>query len=46
MKARKPKSIVVTGATGAIGSALARYYAEPGVKLYLQGRRHDVLEEV
>ncbi len=46
MKARKPKSVVVTGATGAIGSALARYYAEPGVKLYLQGRRHDVLEEV
>lgn len=36
-------SILITGATGAIGGALARIYAQPGVTLILQGRRQDQL---
>lgn len=39
-----PRAILLTGATGAIGSALARSYAAPGVKLILHGRQHLVLE--
>lgn len=46
MSVSKLKRIVVTGATGAIGSALARHYAEPGVTLCLQGRRRDQLGRV
>jgi len=38
--------IVITGASGAIGSALARAYARPNTKLWLLGRRRDVLEEL
>lgn len=38
--------ILITGATSAIGSALALHYAAPGTSLFLQGRRHDVLEKV
>lgn len=38
--------ILITGASGAIGSALAREYAAPGVKLVLQGRNQAVLETV
>jgi short-subunit dehydrogenase len=33
-----PKNILITGATGGIGSALALAYATSGVKLFLQGR--------
>ena len=33
-----PKTILITGATGAIGGALAKAYAGPGHTLYLQGR--------
>lgn len=34
----QPKTILITGATGAIGGALAIVYAAPGITLYLQGR--------
>ena len=33
-----PKNILITGATGAIGGALALEYAAVGVRLFLQGR--------
>ena len=36
-------SVLITGATGAIGSALARAYAKPGVTLFLQGRKVEQL---
>ena len=32
------QNILITGASGSIGSALARAYASPGVRLILQGR--------
>ena len=41
---KSPKAILITGATGAIGGALAREYAREGVTLYLQGRRSERLE--
>ncbi|AWB32547.1 SDR family NAD(P)-dependent oxidoreductase [Orrella marina] len=41
-----PACIVLTGATGSIGSALAQWYAKPGRTLVLQGRRIDALERV
>ncbi len=37
------KSILITGATGGIGGALARAYAAPGVTLFLQGRNQQKL---
>ena len=37
------RTVLITGATGSIGSALARCYAAPGVSLYLQGRKTDLL---
>ena len=39
-------AVLITGATGAIGSALARAYAAPGVTLFLQGRKVDQLSTV
>ena len=36
--AQAPRCILITGATGAIGGALAREYAAPGTTLILQGR--------
>jgi short-subunit dehydrogenase len=39
-------AVLITGATGAIGSALARAYAAPGVTLFLQGRKIDLLAKV
>lgn len=39
-------SVLITGATGAIGSALACAYAAPGVTLFLQGRKVDQLASV
>ncbi|MBY5926539.1 MULTISPECIES: SDR family NAD(P)-dependent oxidoreductase [unclassified Halomonas] len=36
--------ILITGATGAIGGALAEHYAAPGQHLLLHGRRQDVLD--
>jgi short-subunit dehydrogenase len=40
------QTILITGATGAIGGALARYYAKPGVKLLLQGRNQEKLTDI
>ena len=37
-------SVLVTGATGGIGQAIARTLAEKGASLVLSGRRADVLE--
>lgn len=42
----KPSVILITGATGAIGAALAKLYAAPGVTLYLQGRQEGALEQI
>lgn len=33
-----PKTVLITGATGGIGGALAEAYADPGITLILQGR--------
>lgn len=41
-----PRRILITGATGAIGSELAKGYASPGIHLFLHGRRQDTLEQV
>lgn len=43
---REPASILITGATGAIGAALAQIYAEPGITLILHGRNRARLDEV
>jgi short-subunit dehydrogenase len=40
---RPPQTILITGATGAIGSALANVYANPGNTLILHGRNNDRL---
>lgn len=36
-------AVLITGATGSIGSALARIYASPGVTLFLHGRKVEQL---
>jgi len=41
-----PRRILITGATSAIGGALADAYARPGVTLYLHGRNEPKLAEV
>lgn len=41
-----PCRVLITGASGAIGAALAQAYAEPGRTLVLQGRNLDALEQV
>lgn len=41
-----PERVVITGASGAIGSALARHYAGTGVTLILQGRSRTALEQI
>lgn len=41
-----PSRVVLTGATGSLGSALALEYAAPGRHLILTGRRNDVLAKV
>ena len=43
MDASSPSHILITGASGSIGSALAREYAAPGIKLTLQGRNEENL---
>jgi len=45
MQAR-PECVLITGASGSIGGALATAYAEPGVMLILQGRDAGRLEAV
>ena len=40
----RSRTVLITGATGAIGSALAREYAAPGTCLVLHGRRRERLE--
>ncbi len=40
----KQSHILITGASGAIGSALALAYANPGTTLYLQGRQEAPLK--
>jgi len=40
----KPRCILITGASGAIGGALARAYAAPGVTLILHGRNQMLLD--
>ena len=40
------RSVLITGATGSIGSALARIYAKPGVILFLQGRKAALLSRL
>ena len=41
-----PSRVVITGATGSLGSALALEYAAPGRHLILIGRKADVLAKV
>lgn len=41
-----PARVLITGATSAIGFALAEVYAKPGVTLYLHGRNETRLSEV
>lgn len=43
---QQPCTIVITGATSAIGSALAAAYARPGVTLVLHGRNQSKLADV
>lgn len=43
---KNPKHILITGASSGIGTALAQYYADAGVHLYITGRNKDRLHEV
>ncbi len=43
---KNSQRILISGATGAIGSALAEAYARPGSVLFLHGRREKLLDEV
>ncbi|MGE0558038.1 MAG: SDR family NAD(P)-dependent oxidoreductase [Burkholderiales bacterium] len=45
-KARNPESVLITGATGGLGGALAQAYAAPGTTLILQGRNTVRLAEL
>lgn len=40
------RKVLITGATGAIGGALARHYAAPGCHLVLQGRDETALARI
>ena len=42
----QPQHILITGATGGIGNALARSYAQSGVRLVLQGRDRTRLTHI
>ena len=41
-----PQTVLITGATGAIGGALARAYAAPGRTLVLHGRNSERLQAI
>ncbi|MGH8218710.1 MAG: SDR family NAD(P)-dependent oxidoreductase [Steroidobacteraceae bacterium] len=43
---KHPRSVLITGASGGIGAALARCYAEPGRTLILHGRDAARLEAI
>ncbi len=43
---KNPKHILITGASSGIGQALAYFYAQNGVSLYLTGRNAERLEAV
>lgn len=43
MTQRQTKNILITGASGSIGSALAKAYASPGVTLLIHGRNEEKL---
>ncbi|HKF63957.1 MAG TPA: SDR family NAD(P)-dependent oxidoreductase, partial [Dongiaceae bacterium] len=43
---RDPRSIVITGASSGLGSALAEAYAAPGIRLALTGRNGERLAAV
>ena len=43
---RDPAGVLITGATGGLGAALALAYAKPGRRLWLQGRREAELGEL
>lgn len=45
-KLATPRRILITGATGGLGAALARLYAGPGVSLALHGRDAAKLEQL
>ena len=45
-KSHLPRTVLITGATGGIGGALAEVYAEPGNTLILQGRNTVRLVEL
>ena len=42
----KDKTILITGATGAVGRVVSRAMARTGAKLVLSGRRQEALEEL
>src|SRR5260221_3807421 len=46
MSDTSPRTILITGATGGIGGALARAYEGLGVQLFLQGRNVEKLAEL
>ncbi len=46
MSFQHPKSILITGASSGLGTALARRYAGPGIYLALSGRDSERLERV
>lgn len=43
---RNPRAILITGASGAIGGALAESYSAPGIHLFLHGRNRLKLAEL
>lgn len=46
LKQDLPSNILITGASGSIGSAFAQEYAAPGILLTLQGRNEEKLQNV
>ncbi|MBU2760404.1 SDR family NAD(P)-dependent oxidoreductase [Acidithiobacillus sulfurivorans] len=46
MPQRSPQTILLTGATSAIGAALVTAYARPGVTLHLHGRNRAKLDAI